>query len=148
MLKNLLANKKILILGVVVIFVIVGAFITILIRNDFKKGGQSGVSIENSKEQDKDTDTDATYNGEGLEVQDTLDEPVYTIDGSGDWSGSTEKDNQIDASQSENKPSDAQLDNIPSEKTEQEDSNNKTDDTADELEGDILEDDKIWSNPS
>lgn len=70
MLKNLLANKKILILGVVVIFVIVGAFITILIRNDFKKGGQSGVSIENSKEQDK--DTDATYNGEGLEVQDTL----------------------------------------------------------------------------
>lgn len=72
MLKNLLANKKILILGVVVIFVIVGAFITILIRNDFKKGGQSGVSIENSKEQDKDTDTDATYNGEGLEVQDTL----------------------------------------------------------------------------
>ena len=81
-------------------------------------------------------------------MQDTLDESVYTIDGSGDWSGSTEKDNQIDASQSENKPSDAQLDNIPSEKTEQEDSNNKTDDTADELEGDILEDDKIWSNPS
>lgn len=146
MLKNLLANKKILILGVVVIFVIVGAFITILIRNDFKKGGQSGVSIENSKEQDK--DTDATYNGEGLEVQDTLDEPVYTIDGSGDWIGSTEKDNQIDASQSEDKPSDAQLDNIPSEKTEQEGSNNKTDETMDELEGNILEDDKIWSNPN
>ena len=146
MLKNLLANKKILILGVVVLFVIVGAFIAILTRNDSEKGGQSGVSIKNSKEQDK--VTDATNNEEGLEAQDTLDEPVYTIDGSGDWSGSTEKDNQIDDSQSEDKPSDAQLDNIPSEKTEQEDSNNKTNETADELEGDILEDDKIWSNPS
>lgn len=146
MLKNLLANKKILILGVVVLFVIVGAFITILTRNDSEKGGQSGVSIETNKKQDK--DTDATYNGEGLEVQDTLDESVYTIDGSGDWSGDAEKGNQIDDSQSEDKPSDAQLDNIPSEKTEQEDSNNKTNETADELEGDILEDDKIWSNPS
>lgn len=146
MLRKMLTNKKMLILIVAVILAIVGVLIMILIRNTSEEGEKLGVSINADKDKEG---KDEGYNGEGLEVQDTLDESVYIIDGSGDWSTPSEGGNETDNASSENKPSDdAQSDNTQSNNTGQEESDNRVDDTEGELEEDILVDDKIWGEPN
>lgn len=120
MLKKLFANKKWSILIMIVTFVFVGILMTVFISKNPKDKGKSDISIET--EQNKYSETSEEDDGDGLEAQDTLDESVYTIDGSGDWAGGSDENT----------------------KKEQEESDDKNDVADEELDKDILVDDKVW----
>ena len=142
MLKKLLGNKKVLILIVAVVLVLVGIFITVFNGEDSKEKGGPDIGIELNKDKDGEslgTDTESFYNGDGLEGQDTLDESVYTIDGSGNWDGTSEESNKT-----ETVPSD----DTQYEDAEQGDSSDKDNNVEGDLEGDILVDDKKWGEIS
>lgn len=148
MLKKLLANKKWLIL--IVILVLVGILITVFILKDSEEKGKSNISIETEHNKDGETSKedgeDEAYNEKGLEAQDTLDESVYTIDGSGDWTGTSDGNNKKEqGNKTDNVPSDdTQSEDAPTEDKEKEDSNDKSDNADGELDNDILVDDKVW----
>ena len=159
MFKRLFTNKKWLIL-LVAVLVLVAVLIAVLAIKDSKEGGKPGMNIETGKDKD-----DEVQNGEGLEVEDVLDESVSTIDGSGDWGGSSEGDSntndsssddtQSDGTQSDGTPSDGTpSDGTPSDgtqsgDTEKEESDDKDDDAEGKLNKDTLEveDDKVWGEP-
>lgn len=147
MLKRLLANKKMLILIVAVVLIVVGVLIVVLTKNDSKEDGKSGVSIKTDKDKDSEASEDDTYkdySGEGLEVQETLDESVYTIDGSGNWNDSSEGNGKTNNVSSDDKQSnDKQPDDA-----KKEESDNIGNDSDGELDSDILVDDKVWGEPS
>ena len=166
MLNKLLENKKWLILIVAVVLVLVGVIIAFFITNDSEEvyngdglevedtldesvytingsGDWEGTSDDSSKkEQNNKTDDtkkeesdNKVYDGDSLEVEDTLDESVYTIDGSGDWDGTSD-----DSSEKEQ--------NSETDDTKKEESNDKVDAADGALDKDILEDDKVWGEPS
>lgn len=136
MLKKLLANKKLL----AVIVIVVGIVIAVVINQDSKETGKSGVSIETGKDkgeaQENDDKQDEPYNGTGLEIMDEIDGTVDSVDGSGDWDGTSDDSNK---KEQDNKTNDTQSDD-----TKKEDSN----DDDDELNDDIIVDDKVWTEPS
>ena len=153
--KKLLENKKLLILCVVVILVVVGILIATLTKKDSGEDGKPGINIETGKDKNDDgskDDADEVYNGEGLEVEDTLDESVYTIDGSGDWDGNSENDDKTDKNSSDDKDSDdKQSDdkkNEQSDNKKDEESDDKGNEVEGDLDNDVLVDDKVWGDIS
>lgn len=155
--KKLLENKKLLILCVVVVLVVVGILIAALTGKDSGKDGKPGINIETGKDKNDDgskDDADEVYNGDGLEVEDTLDESVYTIDGSGDWDGNSENDDKSNNSSSDDKQSnDKDSDDKQSDDKKDEESDDKKDEESDDkgdLHNDVLEpkDDKVWGDIS
>lgn len=134
MLKKLLTNKKLLAVIVAVIVIIVGIVIAVVISQDSEEPGKSGINIETDKEeaQENDDEQDEPYNGTGLEIMDEVDDTVDSVDGSGDWDKQGNK-----------------TDHTQSDATNKEDSNAKGDgDDEEELDENILIDDKVWGEPS
>lgn len=142
MLDKLLTNKKVLAVMVVLIVIIVGISIAVMIGNDTKENGESGIRVDTEKDkedsQENVDENDKPYNGTGLEIMDEVDGTVDSVDGSGDWNETSddqrEQDNKADNTQSD--------DAIQDESNDEENIENENSDKN------ILVDDKVWGEPS
>lgn len=152
--KKLLEHQKVVFL--VVLLVVVGAVVAVVVCNNQKsktnkmdKTDKPGVSSE-----------DEVYTGNGLEVEDTIDdETVGSVDASGDWdedksdkSDSTKKDDTTDKSDSAKKDDTTGESDSPSkgDDTKKDDTTSKGDDEADDdnLKSDgTLTDGGGWGEP-
>ena len=143
MLKKILANKKVLISLVVITFLLIGIATVIMVTQKNKEGEMSNnnIEMEDDEKEDDNKSEDDVYNGNGLDVQDVVDEKVDSVDGSGDWDGTSAQDDD------KKKPSN-QKDTTQSDDTKQEESNDKNDEADGKLDKDILEDDKEWTEPN
>ena len=134
MLRNLLANKKLLVVMVVVI-VVVGIVLAVVGNHNFGKHEKEDLNIEMGKDKDDtqkvDDEKDGPYKGTGLEILDEDNGTVDGIDVSGDWDGKKNK-----------------TDDTPADDKNKTESGIHDKDNEGETDEDILIDDKVWGEPS
>jgi ABC-type Na+ efflux pump permease subunit len=129
MLERLLKSKVYIIAIAVIVLAILGFFIGSAIKQKME-----GNSKQNLKQEEP-------YDGDGLEVDDEMDEGVESIDGSGSWEEKTE-DNQKD------KDKDSESNTKKEDKVDSSKDDSAEDSSSDELQEDILEDNKVWGEIS
>lgn len=158
MLEQLRKNKRLWIVGaVVVVLLVVGIIVVVRINNGSEdaKGSDNRVELENKPEKTPDRETENGSNSSGLTVTDG-DGTETVIDGSGSWETSDHSDNTDDkkpSGENDSKPSD---DNKPSGDNDSKPSDDNKpsgeNDKKPSEEGDIseegtLNDGKEWTTP-
>jgi hypothetical protein len=133
---------------------IVGILVAILIILGFVIG--STVKPKQDGKDEADLKQEKPYDGDGLEVEEDMDDSVESIDGSGSWEEES-KDNQKDKekdtesnTKKEDKVDNSKDNSVDNKNSDNEDTDNSetNDNKSPELEEDTLEDDKTWGEIS
>jgi cytoskeletal protein RodZ len=133
-----LSKNKVYIIGIlVVILIILGFIIGSTVKQ--KQEGKDKADLKQEK----------PYDGDGLEVEEDMDESVESIDGSGSWEEES-KDNQKDKEKDteSNTKKEDKVDNSKDNSVDNKNPDNEDTDKSPELEEDTLEDDKTWGEIS
>ena len=131
MIKKLLRSKKIITSIVLVILLIVAIVVGVIMIRDSreKEKLEAGHGVEDNVSED-----DEVYDGNGLEIQEEIDETIDSVDASGTWDETTQSD---DSQQDDKK-----------ENTDTNDDTPEDDEQEEKPEEDVLVDDKEWGEIS
>ena len=131
MIKKLLHSKKIIASIVLVILFIIAIVVGVIMTRDSgeKEKFEAGQKVEDSVSED-----DEVYDGNGLEIQEEIDETIDSVDASGTWDETTPSS---DSQQDDKKENTDTNDNTPEDGEQEE-----------KPEEDVLVDDKEWGEIS
>ena len=131
MIKKLLHSKKIITSIVLVILLIAAIVVGVIMIRDSreKEKHEAGHGVEDNVSED-----DEVYDGNGLEIQEEIDETIDSVDASGTWDETTQSD---DSQQDDKK-----------ENTDSNDDTPEDDEQEEKPEEDVLVDDKEWGEIS